>query len=127
MAGGDSHLMAARSPAQPAPGAWLCKLDDIAEPGAKGFRFEADGELWFGFLVRVAGQVVGYVDDCPHAGWLLSAVSDRFLTRDGRHIICSGHGALFQPLDGLCVAGPCTGLRLEPWPVEVREGAVLVA
>jgi nitrite reductase/ring-hydroxylating ferredoxin subunit len=118
---------AARNPAQPISGAYLCKLADIYEPGAKGFRFEADDSLWFGFVVRTEGQVMGYVDNCPHAGWLLSVINDRFLTRDGRHIICGGHGALFRPVDGLCVSGPCQGLSLEPWPIEVRDGEVFSA
>ena len=42
-------------------------------------------------------------------------------------LFCTGHGALFRPADGVCVAGPCEGEGLSPWPVEVRDGAVVVA
>jgi nitrite reductase/ring-hydroxylating ferredoxin subunit len=111
-------------PAWPQPGERLCALAEIPEPGARGFRFRR-GELMFaGFVVRQAGRVMGYVDRCPHAGWPLAVLDERFLTRDGERILCSGHGALFRPEDGVCVAGPCEGRRLAPWPVEVREGAV---
>lgn len=113
--------------ARPAPGAYLCDVDDIPEPGAKGFRFEKGEARWLGFVVRAEGRVVGYENSCAHVGWPLSAMDDRFLTRDGRHIICNIHGALFQIENGLCVAGPCHGLSLDPWPIEVREGKVLVA
>jgi nitrite reductase/ring-hydroxylating ferredoxin subunit len=98
-----------------------------AGPGAKSFRFRAEAAMFAGVVVRVGEEIRGYVDSCPHAGWPLSALDDRYLTRDHRHILCAGHGALFRPLDGECVAGPCFGERLSPWPVEVREGRVVTA
>jgi nitrite reductase/ring-hydroxylating ferredoxin subunit len=99
---------------------------DIAEPGSKGFRFRAESRLFAGFVVRAGGRVHGYVDSCPHAGWPLAALDDRYLTRSSEHILCAGHGALFS-LEGLCVAGPCLGDRLADWPVEVIDGAVFTA
>jgi nitrite reductase/ring-hydroxylating ferredoxin subunit len=114
------------NPARPPPGARLCALDEIAEPGARGFRFRAERWLFAGFVVRAGGAVRGYVDSCPHAGWPLGSLDDRYLTRDGGRILCAGHGALFG-LDGTCVAGPCVGARLTEWPVAVRDGAVWTA
>ncbi|MDB5446118.1 MAG: ferredoxin, Rieske 2Fe-2S family [Phenylobacterium sp.] len=105
----------------------LCALEEIAEPGARGFRFRDAGALFAGFVVRKGELVAGYVDTCPHASWPLAALDDRFLTRDASRILCSGHGALFRLEDGVCVAGPCTGQRLSPWPIEVRDGAVFTA
>lgn len=114
------------NPARPAPGLRLCALAEIADPGARGFRFRENQKLFAGFVVRQGDTVRGFVDSCPHAGWPLSALDDRYLTRDGRYILCAGHGALFEP-DGLCVAGPCAGDRLTPWPVEARDGDVWTA
>jgi nitrite reductase/ring-hydroxylating ferredoxin subunit len=114
------------NPARPLPGARLCALEDIADPGAKGFRFRAGDYLFLGFVVRRDGEVRGYVDRCPHAGMPLALISDRFLTREGDLILCSTHGALFRPDDGVCLAGPCEGARLAPWPVGVRVGVVVV-
>ena len=59
-------------------------------------------------------------------GWPLAPLDDRYVTRDSRHILCSGHGALFD-LDGRCLAGPCEGDHLTVWPVEVRNGEVFTA
>lgn len=98
----------------------LCALAEIADPGARGFRFRAGTALFAGVVVRRGGLLAGYVDRCPHAGWPLAAMDDRFLTRGGEHILCSGHGALFALADGLCIAGPCAGARLSPWPIELR-------
>jgi nitrite reductase/ring-hydroxylating ferredoxin subunit len=39
--------------------------------------------------------------------------------------LCSSHGALFRIVDGVCIAGPCAGQRLWPWPVKVEDDQVL--
>lgn len=119
--------MAASEPARPAPGVRLCALGEIGDPGARGFRFRDGEALFAGFVVRRGELVAGYVDRCPHAGWPLAAPDERFLTRRGEHILCSGHGALFALADGACVAGPCGGARLRPWPVEARGGELFTA
>lgn len=112
---------------RPAAGVVLCPLGEIPDPGAKGFRFREGDALFSGFVVRRGDGVIGYVDSCPHAGWPLAMIGDRYLTREKDLILCSGHGALFRPEDGLCVAGPCAGDRLAPWPVAVVDGAVVTA
>ena len=114
------------NPARPPPGLRLCALADLADPGTRGFRFREGSRLFAGFVVREAGTVRGFVDSCPHAGWPLAALDDRYLTRDARHILCSGHGALFR-LDGRCVAGPCVDDRLTEWPVTLSDGQVFTA
>jgi nitrite reductase/ring-hydroxylating ferredoxin subunit len=119
--------LAASDPARPAPATRLCALAEIGDPGAKGFRFRVGEALFAGFVVRRGDLVAGYVDRCPHAAWPLAALDERFLTRGGDHILCSGHGALFALADGACVAGPCAGAHLAPWPVAVRGGEVFTA
>lgn len=114
------------NPARPVAGVRLCALSEIADPGGKGFRFRADGRIFAGFIVRNGEVLASYVDSCPHAGWPLATFDDRYLTRDGRHILCTGHGGLFT-LDGEGAATPCLGTRLTPWPVEVRGGEVFTA
>ena len=114
------------NPARPAPGAVLCPLDEIASPGARGFRFRVGDAVFAGFVVRRGDAVVGYVDSCPHAGWPLAGPSGRFLTRDNDLILCGGHAALFRIDDGAMVAGPCEAVSLTPWPVRV-EGSDIVA
>ena len=78
------------NPARPPPGLRLCALSEIAEPGAKGFRFRVDSRLFAGFVVRRGEVVLGYVDSCPHAGWPLGVLDERYdrvddLTR-ARHV-----------------------------------------
>ena len=115
------------NPARPTAGQRLCALADLADPGSKGFRFRHDRSLFAGFLVRQGDSVAGYVDSCPHNGWPLAILDDRYLTREGDRIICAAHGAMFRLSDGLCVAGPCADQHLRSWPVIILGGDVLTA
>ena len=83
---------------------YLCQVEDIESPGARGF---GDGTADSLFAVRCGDQVSVYRNRCPHAGAPLNWMPHRFLTRDKKHIICSAHGALFNLGNGTCVAGPC--------------------
>ena len=57
------------NPAQPAAGVELCRLDEIADPGGKGFDFREGEAIFMGFVVRQGERALGYVDSCPHAGF----------------------------------------------------------
>ncbi len=102
---------------RPPPGLVLCEVAALDDPGAQGFVFEAGGASFRGFVVRRGDVVAGYIDRCPHVGAPLALTPTAYLTRDGDHIICASHGALFRPEDGRCIAGPCVGRSLKPWPV----------
>ena len=115
------------NPARPGPGTRLCRIEDIGDPGAKGFRFRKDQALFAAFLVRQGDAVAGYVDSCPHNGWPLAVFDDLYLTRTGDRILCAAHGAVFRPLDGVCVGGPCAGESLTPWAITLAEGEVRTA
>lgn len=105
----------------------LCALDDIADPGSKGFVFESPGGEMLGiFLVRKGQEVFGYVNRCPHMGVPLSSLKDLFLASNGQ-ILCDKHGALFEVESGLCTEGPCRHYYLQQVPVQLVDGQVLTA
>ena len=117
---------------RPAPGVRLCAMDELPDPGARGFRFAPEGgdeeaRAFQGLVVRRGEEVTGFVDSCPHVGAPLSDDPHRYLTRRGDFLVCFNHGALFRPDDGMCVAGPCVGRALRPWAVAVEDGAVVTA
>lgn len=113
------------NPARPPAGTVLCPLDDIPDPGARGFHFSVQDRLFLGFVVRRGGALTGYVDRCPHTGQPLGGPTGRHVTRENDLILCTGHGALFRIEDGVCTSGPCAGQRLEAWAVAVIGGEVV--
>ena len=109
------------------PNVALCAHDDIAEPGSRGFVLQIGEAFFHGFVVRKDGETAGWVDRCPHAGFPIAMELDRYLTPDGSLIMCGWHGAVFEPISGACVGGPCAGGKLTPWPVTVTNGIVRTA
>lgn len=107
-----------------ATGTALCRIDEIPEGAARGFTIGGDGARLRIFAVRRGDAVHVYVNRCPHVGTPLNWAPDEFLDREQCHIVCATHGALFRIDDGLCIAGPCQGDRLEPFPIAVREGTL---
>ena len=106
------------------PARVICALDDLADPGARGFRLgEGDWPLR-GFVVRCGPAVHAYVNYCPHAGFPLDASPEAFLAPGAPFIRCGMHGALFEIETGRCVSGPCVGRGLRPLPVHVVRGYV---
>lgn len=112
--------------ARPKAGTRLCAVADLIPGEGKTFRYRVEFDLFTGAIFHHAGQVFGYVDSCPHAGWPLGVRDDHYLTVDRRHILCAGHAALFD-FEGLCIAGPCEGEHLVDWPIEIRDGEVFAA
>ncbi len=103
----------------------LCRLADIPDGASKGFA--AVGGGFTGLMaIRRRNEVFVYVNSCPHIGTPLDWTPDRFLSRDGRTIVCATHGAQFRIDDGMCISGPCIGDSLEAVPTEIREGTVYV-
>ena len=96
----------------------LCRLEDLPDPGSKGFSCRGQAL----FAVRQGRQVHVYENRCPHRGIPLEWVADQFLDHSGRLIQCASHGALFLPETGECVAGPCSGQFLRQLPSTLHNG-----
>jgi nitrite reductase/ring-hydroxylating ferredoxin subunit len=103
----------------------LGPLDAIPVGGARNYVVGLDAGRFHGFVLRTPTELHGFVDRCPHLGALLALELDRYMTNDGRHIMCSWHGALFEPDTGRCVAGPCRGSSLTAWPVYVAGDRIV--
>jgi nitrite reductase/ring-hydroxylating ferredoxin subunit len=105
----------------------ICRADEIAEGQARGFVIGEGAARRDVILVRREGVVRAYVNSCPHQGTPLETFPDRFLSSDGKLLICSTHGARFRVGDGLCVSGPCLGKSLQAIVCVVVDGAVTIA
>jgi nitrite reductase/ring-hydroxylating ferredoxin subunit len=109
----------------PPPLRALCRVADIPDGGSKGFPPPPGGFTGL-FAVRQDDAVFVYVNSCPHIGTPLDWMPDRFLSADGRRIVCATHGAEFRIADGACLRGPCFGDRLEPVMIQIEDGMIFV-
>lgn len=104
----------------------VARLDEVAEPGALEFSV-GDGDWPFrGMVVRWEGGVYAYANICPHAGHPLNLDPTGFFTPDNTQLICSSHGAVFDPGTGTCTGGPCAGAALHRLDCRVDGNEVLV-
>jgi len=111
----------------PKPGTELCPLDDLPDPGAKGFYYGTGSQTYGIIVVRRGNEIFGYLNACPHQMTPLEMLPDRFFTRDKRHLLCTTHGARFEPETGKCVSGPCKGASLRTYPLAIKDGVIFVA
>jgi nitrite reductase/ring-hydroxylating ferredoxin subunit len=103
----------------------LCRLEDLPDGSAKGF--EGPPGSFIGLVaVRQGDEVHVYQNSCPHIGTPLDWTPDRFLSADGRYLVCATHGAEFRISDGLCLRGPCKGDSLERVLIRINEDVVFV-
>ena len=113
-------------PNAPEPGAALCKLAEIPDPGAREVCF---GEGWDSFrivLLRAGARVHAYRNRCAHVHIPLNYEADGFHVMDGDVIMCAHHGAMYRIADGYCFEGPCEGASLAAIPVTVSGDVVLI-
>ena len=105
----------------------ICESAALAE-GARGVRFELRQESGEekGFAVRFNGRACAYVNRCPHLGTELDWQPGEFFEEGGLYLVCSTHGAVFEPDTGFCVAGPCHGASLEPLQVREKDGQLFL-
>lgn len=101
-------------------GHWLCESAALAERGvAVGFDVQVWRQPARAFALRFDGRVVGYVNRCAHVPVEMDWQPGRFLDADRRWILCSMHGAAYDPSDGRCVGGPCGRGKL--MAIDIRE------
>jgi nitrite reductase/ring-hydroxylating ferredoxin subunit len=103
----------------------LCPSDALVERGrAKVWDLLQWGQPARGFALRFDGRVVAYLNRCVHVPTEMDWQEGEFLDMDKRWIVCSIHGASYEPEDGRCVGGPCGRGRLTPIDTVERDGQV---
>ena len=103
----------------------LCASADLVERGqALVFDVLQYGEPVRAFALRFEGKVVAYLNRCLHVPTEMDWKPGEFLDSDKRFILCSTHGAAYEPIGGRCVAGPCGRGRLTAVEVKESDGQV---
>lgn len=103
----------------------LCDSDALEERGkALNFDVLQYREPARAFAMRYEGQVVAYLNRCAHVPTEMDWQEGEFLDRDKRYIMCSIHGAIYDPLTGHCAGGMCGRIGLHKIELQEREGKV---
>ena len=109
-------------PAAPRP---ICAATALADKG-RAVVFDV---LHFGaparaFVLRFEDRVVGYLNRCVHVPVEMDWQPGEFLDSEREFIICSMHGASYEPRSGRCAGGLCGCGRLTPIAVVEQGGEV---
>ena len=101
---------------------FLCRTGDLDKTGAKTIAVE--GESTTVLLVQAGEEIRAYTSRCPHMGVPLETFPDHVMDKNREFIICSTHGAHFEPETGKCVRGPCRGDFLDPHQIQVEQDEI---
>ena len=109
----------------PLPEERLCAASELTE---RGRALVWDVMVWGrparAFALRFDGKPVAYLNRCVHVPTEMDWQEGEFLDIDKRWIMCSIHGATYEPADGRCVGGPCGRGKLTMVRVAERDGEV---
>jgi nitrite reductase/ring-hydroxylating ferredoxin subunit len=94
---------------------FAAKVSEVPNFGKKAVTLEGRALL----LVNIKGEIFACENDCPHQGSPLQAG----IVKDG-HLSCPRHGYRFNLKTGACLDSP--GFTLKVFPVEVRDGDIMV-
>lgn len=103
----------------------LCASDALAERG-RAWVWEV---LHWGapvqaFALRFDGRAVAYLNRCAHVPTAMDWQPGEFLDDERRWILCSIHGAAYEPGTGHCAGGPCGRGRLTTIGLTEADGQV---
>lgn len=108
--------------AEPVP---LCASGELLDGGrALVFDVLEYGHPMRAFALRFDGRVVAYLNRCAHVPVEMDWQAGEFLDADRQFIVCSIHGAAYEPATGRCAGGPCGRGRLTALTVTERDGQV---
>jgi nitrite reductase/ring-hydroxylating ferredoxin subunit len=103
----------------------LCASSELAERGlAYVFDVIHYREPARAFALRFDGKVVAYLNRCLHVPAEMDWLPGEFLDSDKQFIMCSIHGAVYEPQTGRCAGGPCGRGRLTEIEVAEHDGQV---
>jgi nitrite reductase/ring-hydroxylating ferredoxin subunit len=105
---------------------WRCRVTDLPPGRTAKFSLRCGGRTVEGFVVAHDGDYFAYLNRCPHRGTPLDLWPNEFLSEDRRSLVCSTHGAIYDPASGLCTAGPCVGDVLTALPLRRDRNAIVV-
>lgn len=104
----------------------VARVADLQRDRTAKFTFRRESIKRDGFALLHDGKIAVYENVCRHIPISIDYGDNKFFTPDNEHIICRTHGAVYEPLTGLCVRGPCEGAKLIPIEFELRGDEIWI-
>jgi len=103
----------------------LCASEALEERGkAVSFEVLQWNRPERAFVLRFDGEVHAYLNRCAHVPTEMDWQEGEFLDGEKQYIMCSIHGAAYDPKTGRCIMGMCGRMSLTKIRVEERENTV---
>ena len=106
----------------PEVGAQVCALSDIPEDNTLCLEISGFPLL----LVSLGETLRAYVNACPHQYLPLDHKGEKLISADKTILRCTNHSAGFSVETGKGVEGLAIGECLDPVPVYVEQGIVII-
>ncbi len=105
----------------------ICSANEL-DSGGTGVKFtlKSGTQQVPAFVIRFDGIVYGYLNRCAHLMLELDWDDAEYFDNSGEYLICSNHGAMFEPHTGLCINGPCYGASLSAITVMEQNETILL-
>ena len=100
-------------------------LRELQRKGSLKFAYRQEGIEREGFVVWFNSQAIAYENACRHIPIPLDYGDSQFFTADRQSLLCQNHGAVYNPITGICLRGPCPGTRLKKLDVRVVDGDLI--
>ena len=102
----------------------LALSSELREGGSKKFTVARADRKTEAFLIKKDGRHFAYLNLCRHWTVGLDYDDNDFFTPEKEWLACKNHGALYDPVTGGCVSGPCNGASLYRVPLVEKAGVI---
>lgn len=99
------------------PSSFLPPSGFVVVPVLPPYRLPDGTRARSALIGRVDGELKAFANVCRHQALPLDLGDGEVM--EGDQLLCHHHGAYFELSEGKCSAGPCLGMRLWPWIIEI--------
>ena len=98
----------------------------LKEGETQAFPIEGDKHKRTGFVIRYQGELLAFLNECPHWSIDLDLGDGEFFDPEIQRVFCKNHGALFVLPSGECETGPCMGRELTKFASQIDGNDLMV-
>ena len=100
----------------------IAATQDIREGQSVKFEIARKDRKTEAFVIKKNGKYYSYLNLCRHWSVGLDFDDNDFFSEDKAWLVCKNHGAIYEPVTGICEGGPCGGAALYRVPLIEKEG-----